>query len=153
MNREGILLKRILIWVSEQGWRLFRNSVGQAWQGTISEGPYKLTFRNRETDVIEIYNARCIRYGLCAGSSDLIGWRTLRITPEMVGQRIAQFCAIEAKTVNARAPSDEQRNFLYQVAKAGGYATVIRDKDGILKFEEVRDGNHNDSKMQMRKNS
>ena len=35
--------------------------------------------------------------GLCKGSSDLIGLRSLEITPELVGQRLAQFVALEVK--------------------------------------------------------
>jgi len=154
LNRESALRKRIQIWATRQGWRLFRNVVSSVWVGKPSEGPYRLTFRNRETEVVELYDARCIKVGLCEGSSDLVGWRTLRITPEMVGQRIAQFCAVEAKTVNMRAPTQKQRNFLRQVAKSGGYAAVVRDNNGILKFEEVRgNGNQNGSDMRVRKHA
>lgn len=154
MRREGALRRRIQLWATQQGWRLFRNVVSLAWVGKPSEGPYKLTFRNRETDVVELYDARCIKVGLCDGSSDLVGWRTVRITPAMVGRRIAQFCAVEAKTVNMPAPSRQQRNFLRQVAKAGGYAAVVRDKNGILQFEEVRDrGNQDDFGMRLRKDA
>ena len=38
---------------------------------------------------------RLVRFGLCRGSSDLISLRSLEITPELVGQRIAQFVALE----------------------------------------------------------
>ena len=151
MRRETALLKRILIWATREGFRLFRNAVGLAWVGTLSEGPYKLSFRNRDTQVVEIYDARPIRYGLCIGSSDLIGWRTLRITEDMVGKRVAQFCALEAKTENMSGPTKEQRNFLQQVAKSGGYAVVVREKDEILKFEEVGHGDQNRTDLRLRK--
>lgn len=152
MRSETALIKKILIHVSQIGWRLFRNNVGQAWTGKVGEDGH-LSFRNRDTYYIELYDARPLRYGLCVGSSDLIGWRTVQITSDMVGQRIAQFCAVEAKTVNMRAPTEEQRNFLRQVAKAGGYAAVVRDKDGILRFEEVCNGNQNHSDMRLRKDA
>jgi len=151
VRRETALLKRILIWATQSGFRLFRNAVGLAWVGTLSEGPYKLSFRNRDTQVVEIYDARPIRYGLCIGSSDLIGWRTLRITEDMVGKRVAQFCALEAKTENMSGPTKEQRNFLQQVAKSGGYAVVVREKDEILKFEEVGHGDQNRTDLRLRK--
>jgi hypothetical protein len=38
-----------------------------------------------------------VRFGLCKGSSDLIGLRSLEITPELVGLRLAQFVALEVK--------------------------------------------------------
>lgn len=152
MNREGPLRKRILIWASQQGWRLFRNFVGNVWVGKISEDG-RLSFRNRDTYFVELYDARCIKVGLCEDSSDLIGWRTLIITPEMVGKRIAQFCTLEAKTINVRL-TQGQRNFLYQVTKAGGYAAVVREREGKLLFEEVSDGSQNHSNVrQMRKDA
>lgn len=153
MNKEGALRKRIQIWASQQGWRLLRNFVGLVWIGKVAEGPYSLTFRNRSTQVVELYDVRRIPVGLCTGSSDLIGWRTLRITPDMVGQRVAQFCAVEAKTPSMPLPTKEQRNFLRQVAKAGGYAAVVREKDEILHFEEVNRGDQNDFDMRLRKDA
>jgi hypothetical protein len=49
-----------------------------------------------------------VRFGLCKGSSDLIGLRSLEITPELVGQRLAQFVALEVKAAQG-VPSPEQR--------------------------------------------
>ncbi len=39
-----------------------------------------------------------VQFGLCVGSSDLIGFKSMTITPEMVGQKIAVFTALEVKT-------------------------------------------------------
>ena len=52
---------------------------------------------------------RLARFGLCKGSSDLIGLRSLEITPEMAGQRVAQFVALEVKTASG-VVSPEQRS-------------------------------------------
>ena len=65
-----------------------------------------------------------MRYGLCKGSSDLIGWRSLTITPDMVGQTVAVFAAIEVK--DRGAPTPEQLHFIAQVQAAGGLAGVAR---------------------------
>jgi len=35
-----------------------------------------------------------VRYGLVVGSSDLIGWQTVTITPDMVGKQVAVFVAL-----------------------------------------------------------
>ena len=68
---------------------------------------------------------RFLRFGLCKGSSDLIGLRSLEITPEMVGQRLAQFVALEVKAAHGVA-SPEQRAFLHLVQELGGVAAVCR---------------------------
>ena len=68
---------------------------------------------------------RFVRFGLCKGSSDLIGLRSLEITPEMVGQRVAQFVALEVKSASGVIRS-EQRAFLQLVQQLGGVAAVCR---------------------------
>lgn len=68
---------------------------------------------------------RFMRFGLCKGSSDLVGLRSLEITPEMVGQRVAQFVALEVKTASG-VVSPEQRAFLRLVQELGGVAAVCR---------------------------
>ena len=68
---------------------------------------------------------RFVRFGLCKGSSDLIGLRSLEITPELVGQRIAQFVALEIKTGSGTV-SPEQRAFLQLGQQQGGLAGVCR---------------------------
>jgi len=130
MKRERDLLARILLWATQQGWRLFRNDSGQAYVG-------KVIFERRRNGgyVVTIARAKRIKYGLAPGSSDHIGWRPVLITPDMVGGRIAQFCAIEAKTKNDRL-SKRQRNFLREVQKAGGYAAVVREGEGGLEFHD-----------------
>jgi|LakMenEpi03Aug12_release.lakeMendotaPanAssembly.Ray.scaffolds.fasta_scaffold45299_10 hypothetical protein len=100
---EANLIKKYLLSLPDNT-RLFRNNVGLA------------TTRNGHT----------IRYGLCTGSSDLIGWTTREITPEMVGQKVAIFTAVELKTKNVRV-TPEQWIFLEQVKKAGGIAILHRE--------------------------
>ena len=63
---------------------------------------------------------------------DLVGWRRVVVTPEMVGRDIAVFVGIEGKTPGTRT-TPEQRNFLQQIARWGGEAKIARE-DG---FEEV----------------
>jgi hypothetical protein len=71
---------------------------------------------------------RFVRFGLCKGSSDLIGLRSLEITPELVGQRIAQFVALEIKTTQG-VLSPEQRAFLRLVQQLGGVAAACRSAE------------------------
>ena len=135
MNKEGALIARVLIWASAQGWRLFRNSKGGAWQGTVIED-YKASGKRRPVRIVLLHVARFIQFGLLApGSSDLVGWRPLRITPEMVGKTVAQFAVCELKTKGVTA-SDDQRNFVARVRKAGGYAAIVRERGMELIFDE-----------------
>ena len=100
--------------------RVFNNPVGSAWQGIATRLP--------NGDVL-LHNPRRVVYGLCPGSSDLIGWRTVEVTPEMVGRKLAVFVAVEAKTVRGRA-SEEQQAFLQAVRAAGGIGVVARSPEG-----------------------
>lgn len=94
-----------------------------------------VTVWRNNTGALRDERGRLVRYGLCQGSADLIGFRRVVITSEMVGQRLAQFVAIEVKAGGGRL-SPEQSNFLAVVAQAGGVAGVARSVDeawGLLK--------------------
>jgi hypothetical protein len=56
-------------------------------------GPVRL-WRNNPGALVD-QQGRFVSFGLCKGSSDLIGLRSLEITPELVGQQLAQFVAVE----------------------------------------------------------
>jgi hypothetical protein len=86
-------------------------------------GPVRL-WRNNTGALVD-QQGRFVRFGLCKGSSDLIGLRALEITPELVGQRIAQFIALEVKTAQG-VLSPEQRAFLRLVQQLGGVAAICR---------------------------
>ena len=62
------------------------------------------------------------------GGSDLIGYRRVRVTAEMVGQEIAQFAAVEVKTPRGRV-RPEQQQFIDHVVSAGGIAGIARSVD------------------------
>jgi dihydroxyacid dehydratase/phosphogluconate dehydratase len=66
-----------------------------------------------------------VQFGLARGSADLIGYRTVTITPEMVGQQVAVFASIEVKTPTGRIRPD-QRAWMETVQAAGGIAGVAR---------------------------
>ena len=77
-----------------------------------------------------------VRYGLCPGSSDLIGWKRTVITPEMVGRTLARFLAIECKS-DAGTVTEKQKNFLSVVRAFGGVAVVARS---VADVEQALDG-------------
>lgn len=111
MNETSIL-KRILLRCSRGLSRLYRNNVGQLIDKAGNH----------------------VRYGLCnPGGSDLIGWRSLVIRPEHVGQVIAQFTALEVKTDTGKATPDQLR-FGSIVSNAGGLFAVVRSADEAEKI-------------------
>lgn len=82
-------------------------------------------FRNQVGSLPDPRTGRLVQFGLAKGSADLIGWRTVTITPEMVGQRLAVFTSLEIKTPTGRlAPT--QRAWMGAVLKAGGIGGVAR---------------------------
>lgn len=113
---EHDLLNRIRLNASRQGARLFRNNVGQGWVGRLV---------HKAAGRVVLENARPLHAGLCTGSSDLIGWTPVVVTADMIGQTLAVFTAVEAKTGRVQV-TDDQRRFLAAVEKAGGIARVDR---------------------------
>lgn len=89
-------------------------------------GPRRL-WRNN-TGVLRDQSGRPVRFGLAPGSSDLIGYESIVITPAMVGQRLAVIAAIEVKTPGGRV-SAQQQAFLDHVLAAGGRAGVARSPE------------------------
>lgn len=92
-------------------------------------------FRNQVGQLPDPRTGRPVQFGLARGSADLIGWRTLVITPDMVGQRIAVFTSIEVKTPTGRIRPDQQA-WLNTVQAAGGIAGIARsvqDSENLLR--------------------
>ena len=98
---------------------------------TCSAGATRL-FRNN-TGTLRDQHGRPVSFGLCKGSADLIGWRTVTITPEMVGQQVAVFTSIEVKTPTGRV-KPEQQQWLDAVQAAGGIAGVARSVEDALRI-------------------
>jgi hypothetical protein len=59
---------------------------------------------------------------LCKGSADLIGYRTITITPDMVGQQVAVFTSIEVKTPTGRIRPEQQHGWKQSRQQAASQA-------------------------------
>jgi hypothetical protein len=104
----------------------------QAIRLQLSRGPVRL-WRNN-TGLLYDRQGRPVSFGLCKGSSDLIGFRTITIGPEHVGQQLAVFAAVEVKSQRGRA-TPEQKAFIDLVQGMGGFAGIahsVEDAAGIL---------------------
>jgi hypothetical protein len=99
-----------------------------------SRGQTRL-FRNN-TGTLRDQHGRPVQFGLCKGSADLIGYRTITITPDMVGQQVAVFTSIEVKTSTGRM-RPEQQAWLDTVQAAGGIAGVARSVEDALRIVSV----------------
>lgn len=115
--------------------RLFRNNVGQAWQGRRLK--YKPgDFHKVERGDVILSEARPVQFGLAEGSGDLIGGKVVTVTPDMVGKPLLVFLSIETKTDKGRL-SAEQKNWIQFVQLFGGIAGVARTAED---FHSIIDG-------------
>lgn len=128
---EKNLMHRIMVALSDQGARIFRNHVGMAYQGT------RVQHEMLQPGDVLLKNARPVTHGLGTGSSDLVGWTPVKITRAMVGQTVAVFTAIEVKADSDA--TEQQRNFIREVRRAGGVAGVARSvEQAVQTIEEWR---------------
>jgi len=111
--REGQKIREILKDLPSDT-RLFRINAGVGWQGE--------TVR-REGNILILKNPRPLR-AAPKGWSDLVGWRAVEITNEMVGMTIAQVVAKEIKMSGKVDPA--QQAFGDLVVSMGGIFEVVR---------------------------
>jgi len=91
----------------------------------LGTNPETRIFRNQVGSLPDPRTGRLVTFGLAKGSADLIGWRTITVTPAMVGTRLAIFTSIEVKTPTGRV-RPEQQAWLAVVQGAGGIAGIAR---------------------------
>lgn len=116
MNQETTIQRRIMLALSEAGCIIWRNETAGAWLGKVA---------HKTGDQVTLSGARLNKFGLCVGSSDLIGIY------------LGRFLAIEVKTATGR-PTKEQLNFIEQVRLNGGIAGIARSPEEAL---ELLNGN------------
>ena len=103
-------MRRILLDCGHGNLRLFRNNVG----------------------ALRDIKGKYVRFGVCnPGGSDLIGWVSMEITPDMVGARVARFLAIEVKRPG-KHPNKDQQSFIDAVNDGGGLAIVARSVEDVI---------------------
>ena len=95
-------------------------------------------FRNN-TGTLKDQHGRPVQFGLCKGSADLIGWKRVTVTPDMVGQQVAVFLSIEVKTATGRL-RPEQQQWLDAVQAAGGIAGVARSVEDAQRLTTAPHG-------------
>lgn len=117
MSREKPIQQQILLDLGGlPGVRLFRQNVGNFWQGQV---------HSQGGGFVTLENPRRVQCGLAPGSSDIIGLQSVVIAPEHVGQTLARFVAVEVKGSKGR-PTAEQEAFIAMVQRFGGVAGIAR---------------------------
>jgi hypothetical protein len=120
---ETTILQRIRLAIGRiPGLRMFRQNVGKAWMGQVIK---------QTPEYIVLKNPRFVSFGLHPGSADLIGWKSVTITHDMVGKTVAVFASVEVKTPTGAVKTD-QANWRAQVEEAGGIAIVARSEQDAL---------------------
>lgn len=136
MSEAKILVETRLA-ASDRGFVLWRNNVGTGWVGNPIEIPAGSVIvlpngvrRQINSRALALQNPRPLHAGLCEGSSDLIGFRRITITPEMAGESVPVFAAIEVKTPTGRV-SREQQKFMDFIRQSGGISRVVRSDEDL----------------------
>jgi hypothetical protein len=106
--------------------KLFSNVRGKLWSGqpvNVSNGCITLKFPKR------------LDVGMHDGMPDMIGWRQLEITKEMVGQTIAQFTAVELKRFDGKGrATSEQIDMINLINNQGGYARIVDSEESMKEY-------------------
>ena len=106
-NPETNIMNKIMIKMSKKGYLCWRNQVG----------------------LFKTLDGRTVNIGI-KGSSDLMAIKPTVITPEMVGQTLAVFVAVEVKTATGRQ-SEPQKKWQKAVEKLGVKYILARSEDDI----------------------
>ena len=99
----------------------------QAIRLDLGRAPGVRLFRNN-VGLLRDHQGRAVRFGLHPGSGDLIGWRTVTVTPDMVGRSIAVMASIEVKSATGR-PREDQIHWAETLRAAGGFAGIARSPE------------------------
>lgn len=124
---ESALYGEILRAHSHGPTRLFRQHSVMAWAGKIV---------SRTANTVTLLHPYPIKVGT-PGISDLGGLTCVLITPEMIGQHVGIYLAIEAKFGRGRATT-EQADFIAMVRGLGGRAGIARSADEAARIIEGR---------------
>jgi hypothetical protein len=114
MNEETKLQRLIMIALSNNDCLVFRNETAGAYVGKVI---------HKDARIVTLQNAMLMQFGLCVGSSDIIG----------IHKPTGRFLAVEVKTAKGK-PTPEQLNFIEQVRAANGIAGIARSVQDALEL-------------------
>ncbi|WP_455577320.1 VRR-NUC domain-containing protein [Anaerosinus sp.] len=108
---------------------LFRANVGNAWTGNNVE--------HKNYGSVLIHDARPFTTGLPQGFPDLFGLKSIEVTPDMVGKKIAAFVFIEVKQPKKKPTKTQthMHEFLTAQGAIGGVAHSAEEAEKLLNYE------------------
>lgn len=126
---ERKVINEILTSIDPKTERLFRINAGMAWAGEIVK---------HTGGLLVLRNPRPF-HGAPPGTPDVCGFKSIVITPEMIGKRIAVFVGVEVKA-NEKNPDAKLRRAQKMAAKLltrlGAIYRVVSDaSEADLKLE------------------
>jgi hypothetical protein len=104
-------IRDCLLQISDLGARGFKNDVGMA---TLQDGSV-------------------VRFGLFPGSGDIIGYKSVTITEDMVGKKLAGFVSIEGK-VGRDYMKPNQKQWLSACQSAGSFCGEARTREDVVRI-------------------
>jgi len=130
---ESPIMRRGLLALSAYGARVFRIQVGTFFAGKPEYISENRSVRVSPGDIV-LRKARTVDVGI-TGMHDIIGWKSVTVTPAMIDKKIAVFSSFEAKSETGSA-TPEQINFRDVVLKAGGMSGIFQNDDEAIKIIE-----------------
>lgn len=114
MNEETKLMRLIMVALTQADCLVFRNETSGAYVGKVI---------HKDARIVTLANAQLLTFGLCVGSSDIVG----------IHKPTGRFLAVEVKTEKGK-PTNEQINFIEQVRAANGIAGIARSVKEALEL-------------------
>lgn len=134
MAAENSVLRAVWLAVARTT-TLFRLNTGVAWLSGL--GPKGV--RKLEDGSVHILQARPISVGFTRpdgkpvkGACDLPGWTEKVVTKDMLGCKVAIFTSIESKRTEGGRVSDDQKNWMAAVQRAGGIAGIANSPEAAV---------------------
>jgi hypothetical protein len=120
-HSESNIQARTRLAATAKRWRLWRNNRGAA--KTDSGSYIRFGLANDSKTIGDVLK-----------SGDLIGWRPVIITADMVGKVLAQFVSVECKGSDSHTDKERleaQERWANLVNREGGYAVFVDDPDKL----------------------
>ena len=140
--KEKTIQNQIRIDLSTKDSRVFRNHVGTGYSTyAVTQALDAIYDPFLKKKIESILNKGFVSFGFGEGSSDLIGIKSVKVTPEMVGKNIGVFCAIECKSPSGNTSAsrlEKQNKFINVINSLGGragFATSSEMAERILNYE------------------
>jgi hypothetical protein len=124
MKEQGIQ-NQILTAMGRKGAYALRINSGTFWGGKMVKHDGKYLVLENPTKI----------QGAIAGTSDIVGCKPITITPEMVGNKIGRFVAIEVKKPGENA-KDHQAKYLSVMKSMGAIVGVARSPEDAIAILE-----------------